>query len=155
MIVGFTGSSRPIPERQRARLRTVLAQLRQDGAEVLHHGDCLNADEAAHDIWTRELGGWVEIHPPSDPSARAFCSRMQHDRVRRVHEPLPYLERNHRVAAAAGVLVAAPARIVEELRSGTWATVRAARRRGCRVILVGPDGGVDDQRADDPQQRLL
>ena len=46
------------------------------------------------------------------------------------------------------VLIAAPAEQEgERLRSGTWATVRYARRLGRRVVLVCPDGSLREDGA--------
>lgn len=140
MHVGFTGTRKGLQFPQLAALHTVLARLRAEGAEWLHHGDCLGGDRECHEMW-REFLGLVHLHPPEDDFGRAHCD---HDRA---EPPLPFLRRNLAIARATSVLVAAPRRIAEEHRSGTWATVRYARQEGSRIILVLPSGVVREESA--------
>lgn len=128
--IGFTGTSKRMPEAQTATLWVLLS-----GVEELHHGDCVNADAEAHDV-VRAHGGYVVLHPPTDPKSRAFCTADE------TRDPLPYLDRNHAIVDETEELVACPRLFVEELRSGTWATVRYARSRQRRVTFVWPDGSV-------------
>lgn len=129
MIVGFTGTQRGMTSRQRKAVRQLLYH-----ATVVHLGDCVGADAEAHEEATT-LGKRRVGHPPSDGRKRAF---LDYDEER---EPKPYLIRNKDIAAE-GVdgLIAAPKGFVEELRSGTWATIRAAQRLGRLVMIVLPDG---------------
>jgi hypothetical protein len=46
------------------------------------------------------------------------------------------LDRNREIVAAVSVLIAAPLTDKEEQRSGTWATVRAARKKGIPVVML-------------------
>ena len=43
------------------------------------------------------------------------------------------------------MLIACPASADEELRSGTWATIRYARRKLKRIYLILPDGTVQEE----------
>jgi len=61
--------------------------------------------------------------------------------------PKPYLERNHNIVDESELLIACPKSKEEELRSGTWATVRYARKKGVRIILIYPDGSVSEESA--------
>jgi hypothetical protein len=56
-------------------------------------------------------------------------------------DALPALVRNRSVVEAAfgGLLIACP-KGPEVWRSGTWATIRYARRRGCVPLIFWPDG---------------
>lgn len=74
-------------------------------------------------------------HPPEQGNRRAF---LDYDEER---EPKSYLKRNHDIVDE-GVdgLIAAPNGWVEELRSGTWATVRYARKLKRRIWIIRPDG---------------
>jgi hypothetical protein len=113
---------------QRERVRVTLSQL---GVTELHHGDCVGADAEAHEI-ARTLGAVVISHPPDKDDRRAFCGADE------MLPPAPYLMRNRAIVDSVKVLVAAPASDHEVLRSGTWATVRYARKRGVLVLVVGP-----------------
>lgn len=115
------------PEQKHA-VRAVLAC--HQGA-VLHHGDAIGADAEAHDIAV-ELGIAVVIHPPANDKQRAFKSAPD------IRPPRPYLDRNRDIVRETTLLIAAPAEAAEQLRSGTWSTVRYARRLGRRIVVLAP-----------------
>jgi hypothetical protein len=129
--VGFTGTQRHVTDIQLSSLRMVIASL---STGWLHHGDCIEADEKAHAA-ALEYRVRVVIHPPSNPAKRAWCQGAT-----LVHEPKPYLVRNHDIVDATSSLIAVPFTDDEELRSGTWATVRYARKLGKRIVIVYPNG---------------
>jgi hypothetical protein len=139
-VLGVTGSSEPIPNLQRLGLLSILGDLRHARNpfissrpfEWMHNGDCINADHEMACIW-RRLGGKVHGHPPDNPLRRAFFHYELMD------GPLPYGQRDQKIVGAADLLVAAP-RKPEYTRSGTWMTVRMARRKGIPIILIWPDG---------------
>ena len=135
MDVGVTATRKGITEPQSASLTRVLRVLQErDGAESLHHGDCIGGDVQATTI-ARRLGYRVVSHPPTVPRLRAYCPADE------VLPPLPYLERDRRIVDTVAVLVACPDGS-ERKRSGTWYTVRYARRRGVRTVIVWPDGTI-------------
>jgi hypothetical protein len=100
-----------------------------------HHGDCLSADAEAHEI-AKAARLKTHVHPPDNDRMRAF------KRGNVNYEPMPYRARNHAIVLACNVLVAAPATAVEEQRSGTWATVRCARKLGKPVAMIQPGGTI-------------
>lgn len=135
--VGFTGTSKGMTLAQHLSVDFLFySAFRQFGAE-LHHGDCVGADEQAHKIvrWYSEP---IKIHghPPDLVAKRAKCS------FDTVDEPKPYLVRNHAIVAATLCLIAAPAQPQEVLRSGTWATVRHARKLNRWIAIAFPDGSI-------------
>ncbi len=110
------------------------------GATEVHLGDCVGIDAEAHDVAIylklRTVG-----HVPEDPRMRAFKT---YDDER---EPYPYLIRDHHIVDESDVLIGMPRTLQEELRSGTWATIRYARRIGRRRIIISREGDIYD---DDP-----
>lgn len=130
-VIGFTGSQLGSTPEQRAVLWQLL-----EGATEFHHGDCIGADAEAHQVAVRR-GIPVVVHPPVNESKRAWCT----DGDVTVLPPLPYLVRNHSISDTCDTIVAAPSG-PEVLRSGTWATVRYARKTGTPVIVIAPDGTV-------------
>lgn len=105
-----------------------------------HHGDCEESDHISHGI-AREAGWSIGLHPPIDDRQRAFC---EGDLV----WPLkPFLDRNRDIVDVTMGLIAVPGGFEEELRSGTWSTVRYARRLGRPIKIVWPDGSVKEEPA--------
>lgn len=138
--VGFTGTQRGLEEFQLAALDRLLGDLAyQHGSIELHHGDCIGADEVAHDLADNNCFD-ITIHPPTDDSKRAFCTGGN------VREPKPYLERNHDIVDETTTLIACP-NGEERMRSGTWATVRYARTKiydglGGVIYVITPSGEI-------------
>ncbi len=133
MKIGFTGSSEGITVAQLQALRLCFALIGDDAE--FHHGDCVGADETAHGLAL--TNGWsVIIHPPKDDRHRAFCEKAV------THwQPKAYLIRNRDIVACSDTLIACP-KGPEERRSGTWSTVRYARKKIVKIIIVWPDGTV-------------
>lgn len=146
MHICVTGTQIGSTPQQAAALQFLLAKLSRglEHSPTVHHGDCVGVDSEAHDI-AMDLGLRVEIHPPDSPSKRAFRTGDV------IHPRRPYLVRNADMALACDVIIAVPKRPCEEIRSGTWATVRAARRimensRGNRTIYIAwPDGQITEE----------
>lgn len=128
--IGFTGTQRGMTEAQWAALWPLLLA-RAPGE--FHEGDCVGADAQAAGM-AREAGFRVVAHPPLVESKRAFFPADEW------RSAAPYLERNHNIVDACEVLLATPGEFSEQLRSGTWATIRYARRVGRPLWVVLPDG---------------
>lgn len=128
--IGFTGTQRGITDYQHRRLIQCLVKI---AGKEFHHGDCIGADEAA-DKCARALGYIRIIHPPINLSRRAWCNGGE------MLEPKPYLERNQDIVNATEMLIAAPGEYEEQLRSGTWSTVRKAKKAGKPIVIILPDG---------------
>ncbi len=60
-------------------------------------------------------------------------------------KPKPYLKRNHDIVDESDILIGFPSSEEERLRSGTWATVRYARKTGKRIYIIFPDGKVKQE----------
>lgn len=134
--VGFTGTQQGMTEQQKTQLRITLQAYAvgyPEAYHVLRHGDCTGADNEAHWI-ALSLGYDVIVHPPVNSSKRAWQDAGPHVIVL---PPRDYLARNHDIVDACDVLLAAPSTPYERLRSGTWATVRYARKvQAKRYLLV-------------------
>lgn len=131
MIVGFTGT-RDISKVSKERL-TKLWEVMLDykvlgGCVGVVHGGAIGADEYFHNIcvgnmlpikirWAytpRELKGLYEDYPPEPP-----------------------LIRNKKIVDDCDVLIALPIDPkVEEARSGTWHTIRIAKRMNKNIIII-------------------
>lgn len=104
----------------------------------------IGADADFHAILV-ELGIASAIYPCTIASKRAHCRLGPAGGT--IHVPQPPLERNCIMVRRCNVLIATPRGFAEELRSGTWATIRFARKIGRPIRVVWPDGRLGDGRA--------
>lgn len=136
MIFGFTGTTKGMTPEQLASVQHLFARL-----HVLHHGDAIGADSQAHSLAV-DLYAYIVGHPGPDPARRAFraCDVTL--------LPKPFLKRNLDIVnAARDGVVAAPDGKIERFRgSGTWATIRYARRARRPLWIVWPDGTISQER---------
>jgi hypothetical protein len=130
MIVGVTGSRHARPDFTVDQARQHLIRLK---ATEMHHGDCVGWDEQMHNL-ASAMGIKTVSHPPTSGALRANCGADI------ILAPLPFLDRNKAIVSAVDFLIAAPDR-PEEMRSGTWSTVRYAKKCGVKgVVLSGIKG---------------
>lgn len=130
--VGMTGTQAGMTQAQQASFVYQIIALKP---KEFHHGDCIGADEEAHYLVREHVPDCViVIHPPLLGTKRAWC---QGDVILPAKE---YIERNHDIVQAVSVMVATPEQVEEQLRSGTWATVRYARKCRRDVRIIQPDG---------------
>lgn len=107
------------------------------GYRILHHGDCEGADAQAYEIG-RDLGMYIVSHPPLNPIKRA---RTKSDEIR---HPYDYRTRNIQIVNDCEVLFAAPfGKEESQPYSGTWMTVRIARRLRKPVLIIWPSGLIE------------
>ena len=140
MKIGFTGTQKGMTPEQRRTFEGFVDP--NEGTDFMaefkpefHSGDCVGADEQARDIC--EYHGYRLIgHPPDNPSKRAFGAFHE------IREPLPYLDRNKAIVNETDYLIACPGEMQEKLRSGTWSTVRYARKQGRKVVIIYPNGEI-------------
>lgn len=130
MIIGFTGT-RNLNGITPARLSALSEFLLELNMTEFHYGDCIGADEFAFNIVTarNQTVEYTRVlrvsHPPINPKYRAFTEADE------TWTPKEYLVRNHDIVDQSNFLVALPKDPdKEELRSGTWATIRYAESLG-------------------------
>jgi len=134
---GFTGTREKLTSAQLAALREFLLALRPYRGD---HGDCVGADTAFHMV-LRELEVPVTLHPPTNSEFRSFVWTSA-DLGDVVCVEKNYLERNEDIVRDTDFLIACPEG-PEVMRSGTWATVRYARKKGRTIVVFWPDGHTD------------
>lgn len=143
MRLGFTGTQYGMTPMQSQFVFDEMMMLSQiEHISEAHHGICIGADKEFHEMLAY-MQKPLEIHghPPSNTSKMAKLSYP----CDVMHEPKPYLERNRDIDNACTWLIAAP-RGKEEQRSGTWNTVRYARRIGRPASIIMPDATIIRER---------
>jgi hypothetical protein len=140
MNIGFTGTRENPTPQQLETLRKILTEMAPFSC---HHGDCRGADAAFHEIAADlqdasapDVKPRLVIHAPSDEKDRAFSSRGHKIMI----PPKTYLARNRDIVDQTDILIAVPRTVEEEQRSGTWYTVRYARKKHKKIIIINPDG---------------
>ncbi len=134
MIVGFTGTHHGMTQRQKDIVAGLLVRFQSDCGEEedsFHHGDCVGADEQAASL-ARDVGYYIVGWPPIESRRRAYFPSDAS------HSPLPYFDRDHKIVRGSGIMIAAPHEREEQLRSGTWATMRYAQKMGRTLVTVWP-----------------
>lgn len=128
MKVGFTGSQAGMTAIQ---FGLFLGKMRWLSPTEFHHGDCIGSDFNAHNIVREYFPECIiVIHPPLIHRKRAFCKGDFS------YDAAEYLVRNHDIVNMTECLVATPSSNLERLRSGTWATIRYARKMQKPVHII-------------------
>jgi hypothetical protein len=134
MKIAFTGSRQGMTPEQKITFSRLLYEV---GAQLLIHGDCIGADADAHGL-AMEAGAEVWKRPCNIETQRAFSEGGEI-----VAKPEDPLSRNKKIVDDGEQLIACPASFQEELRSGTWSTIRYAKRNNCMITIIWPDGRTD------------
>lgn len=133
--IGVTGTQTGMTSAQKEWIAEIFLRIARAEKVVLHHGDCVGADQECHNM--ASMLGWKTVaHPCDIDSKRANCKATE------VREVKPPLVRNKDIVNESEIMYAFPKEMNEVLRSGTWATIRYARKRYKQMVIVYPDGGV-------------
>ena len=137
--VGFTGTQNGLSSEQRSALVMTLLDL--TGRIEAHHGMCVGADHEFHDMVRDNYkpdNRFIVGHPPRDKKQFVACE------VDDMRDEKPYRVRNRDIVNESEILVACPAS-AERARSGTWSTVRYARSMAKPIMIILPDGLVQNE----------
>jgi len=138
IIYGFTGTKHGMT---RAQIAVTGYLFFTHKISQLHHGCCMGAD-----IQANTLAVLQDIETFGHPSNIANTQRSCE--LTKVFDPYPPLERDkHIVEAGEHGLIATPKTAVEQIRSGTWSTVRYARQANRPIWIICPDGTVKHEPA--------
>jgi hypothetical protein len=132
MKIGFTGTQQGMTEKQQEEFVKLIQEF---NPTEFHHGDCIGADKQANDFVFAIYKGKAKIviHPPVNPAKRAWCNTWDDMRPQR-----DYLKRNHDLVNETDLLIATPKEANEVVRSGTWSTIRYARKQNKEVMIIAP-----------------
>ena len=130
--MGFSGTHKGMTDHQRQSLIYLLRELVPN---EFHHGDCIGSDAEAH-MLVRDYSPAtkIHIHPGHNYSGESPTrARMKGDVW---YAPKHYLDRDWDIVIATDYLVATPEKDREVLRSGTWATLRRAKRLSKSYMIL-------------------
>ena len=129
--IGFTGTRHGMSKEQLDAFKSII---KAKDAKEFHHGMCVGSDKQAHDFIKREE---VKIvgHPPSFKQFIAECD------CDIFMKPYDYLTRNKNIVDNSDMLIATPD-VKEKIRSGTWSTIRYARKQHKKIYIIHKNGRV-------------
>jgi len=125
--IGFTGNRTGLRPDQEDQIKLIFDKY---DTICVSHGDCIGADTDFHNLCIKykDINHAktivIHIYPPDVPTLRAF------NKADVIMETKPFLKRNLDILKNSTILIACPMdKNKEELRSGTWSTIRQARKR--------------------------
>ena len=134
ITIGFTGNRYGLTENQKNEIINILDKYENI---IVLHGDCVGSDTQFHNIclhWIKINPNkklLIHIYPPNNPTLRAFNNGDL------VMEEKTYLERNSNIIKNSSLIIACPKnKEKEELRSGTWSTIRRAKKEKKDLIIL-------------------
>ena len=131
--IGFIGTRHGMTEDQKKEfLRLVKAKKFRE----FHHGMCEGSDEQAHNLVKDNLKKVKVVgHPPKAMRTAALvkCDKML--------DPDTFHRRNKGIVDSTDCLIATPD-AKERAGSGTWKTVRYARKQHKRIYVIHKNGRV-------------
>ena len=131
--VGFTGTRHGMTKKQRDELEKLVQE--KDVGEF-HHGMCVGSDEQAHAIiFKKAPQANIVGHPPK---AVATMAELHCDKVL---EADSWSRRNKSIVDSSDYVIATPD-TKERVGSGTWKTIRYARKKGKRIYIIHKNGRV-------------
>ncbi len=140
MRIGFTGTRNGLTSAQRVSLK---AQLKLLSAVDAHHGCCVGADTEFVELCAVALNGLERIVAhPGDLNALTDADALAMSDVQ--HKPKTNMARNRDIVDACSLLLACP-KGPEEVRSGTWMTIRYAAKQKRPCLIIWPDGRVEER----------
>jgi predicted Rossmann fold nucleotide-binding protein DprA/Smf involved in DNA uptake len=144
MIIGFTGTRQGVTRIQAAKLFSVLRNLSDEEFTILH-GGAKGADTVCDGYAYTQTFGNIEVYPCTNERYLYWVEKGD-GKIRAVHSVRKPLDRNRIIAHRCDTLIATPETIEEQVRSGTWSTIRYARIYNKPIILIHHDGST--QRED-------
>jgi len=137
MKIGFTSTQEGMTKDQRIWLNTFINDFKP---VEFHHGDCIGSDSEAHELVKLIYPECkIIIHPPLNKSKRAFNEGTQ------ILKEKKYLERNKNIVNLTDILIGTPKENEEILRSGTWSTIRFAKKRNKSFHIILPNGKIKNE----------
>jgi len=135
-VLGFTGTQKGMTESQKEITSILMDDLE---CKEVHHGDCIGADTDFHKL-AQEKDLDIVIHPASGVGDK----RAYNEGAKKTEEEKPPLVRNWDIVEKSDAIIATPKGNKEEIRSGTWATIRYAKKKGKKLFIVNPDGSYQE-----------
>lgn len=121
---------------QKLELVEYLRHLKDSGYTHFHHGDCIGADAQAAKL-AKGFGFVIICHPGHPKDKENTMYRAFTDFNDATHRIKSFIDRDHDIVNASESMIATPAG-EEQVRSGTWTTIRYAKKQQKPVHIIYP-----------------
>lgn len=138
MILSFTGTRRGMKPAQYER---VFFAVKQTAWTRAVHGCCHGSDREFHDL-TSSLAHDLF---PSNEEQHQWALQNSFGGRNVIYPIMPPIERDKKMVDLGNTLIATPGGMQEIVHSGTWTTIRYARRIRRHTIICWPDGTVTEE----------
>ncbi len=131
--IGFTGTRNGMTDKQKEEFEKLI---KAKDFDEFHHGTCIGSDEEAHNFIEKDKKTVKIIgHPPvwSGSVVKLLCHSLMPEDT--------YAKRNKNIVDSTDYLIATPDD-KERAGSGTWTTVRYARKQCKRIYIIHKNGRV-------------
>lgn len=134
MRIGFTGTQQGMNDFQTENVVNKLVEIVKANHKelVFVHGDCVGSDEEVATL-ARELGFYIIGRP-----ALVAEHKRAYFKCDTLFPAKAPLDRNQDIVDNSDMLIATPKEQSEVLRSGTWSTIRRAKKANLDRYIVGP-----------------
>jgi len=137
MIISFTGTASGMNATQMTNVINLINKQKPKITKCVH-GDCVGADTDFHNIVTKlGLGDLIEIHPCTIHNKRGY------NHAPKVYDAIGPLDRNKIMVQRAHLVVGTPGTDTEIIRSGTWHSIRYAKKLGRPLLVLYPSGAIE------------
>jgi hypothetical protein len=137
MNIGFTGTQKGMTSQQYTKFVELINSL--GSIDEFHSGCCIGADTQADTyIWSHHPKIFRVLHPPIISTKTFINSQGNYT----ILPSKPYLERNRAIVDNTKLLIATPSTSKELIRSGTWSTIRYARKLKREIYIIDPPGSI-------------
>lgn len=134
--VGFTGTKVGMQPNQKLELVEYLRYLKANKYTHFHHGDCIGSDAQAAKL-AKALGFILVCHPGHPRNKNNTMYRAFTEFNDTMYEVKPFIKRDRDIVDAVETMIATPAG-EEQIRSGTWTTIRYTRKQNKSVHIIYP-----------------
>lgn len=137
MIVAFTGTRFALTLKQTRALKSLLDQLGLNEQDTVLHGCCTGADTEFHKMCREKKVRIIGYPAYTEQEKLADECDSRHGIS---YDPLV---RNRQMVNGADLVIGAPNTMKDQIRSGTWMTLRHCKKRRKNHHIVYPDGQVE------------
>src|SRR5262245_47960724 len=141
MNIGFTGTRTGMTAAQWLTFKDLYDGLAWWSSTPITflHGGAIGADQQAASYVAELDRDRLECFPAIGTTYRPVYKET-------IHPMMDPLDRNRMIVNQSTILIATPGQAVDQVRSGTWRTVRYARRLRLPIAVIQPDGFVAWER---------